>query len=242
MKFNRLFLILVGALALFSSCSDSDDDTDNGGKNLVSTAKAFSVSDTKKVIFSSGNLQYQPSTGKWRFAEHQYDFIGEDNKNISATYTGWIDLLGWGTGDEPAKVSTSGDDYPVFSDWGTKVDDGKWFTLSTDEWQYFIDHHANKWTTVNGVAGRLFLPDDSKLSIDAGWSDLEAAGAVFLPAAGYRSGANLYLVGSNGQYWASTPDGTGYADYLFFYSDGGHTHTDGRRFYGLSVRLVRLAQ
>ena len=161
MKFNRLFLILVGALALFSSCSDSDDDTDNGGKNLVSTAKAFSVSDTKKVIFSSGNLQYQPSTGKWRFAEHQYDFIGEDNKNISATYTGWIDLLGWGTGDEPARVSTSGDDYPVFSDWGTKVDDGKWFTLSTDEWQYFIDHHANKWTTVNGVAGRLFLPDDS---------------------------------------------------------------------------------
>lgn len=33
----------------------------------------FSVSATQKVQFSKGNLQYQPSTGTWRFAEHQYD-------------------------------------------------------------------------------------------------------------------------------------------------------------------------
>ena len=51
----------------------------------------------KKIYFSKGNLQYQASTNTWRFAEHQYDIIGEDNSNISPTYGGWIDLFGWGT-------------------------------------------------------------------------------------------------------------------------------------------------
>ena len=37
----------------------------------------FSVSPTKKVVFSKGNLQYRASTNTWRFAEHQYDIIGE---------------------------------------------------------------------------------------------------------------------------------------------------------------------
>ena len=70
----------------------------------------FSISDTKKVKFSQGNLQYQASTGIWRFAEHQYDYVGDadsgnvyeggikcNNENISSTYDGWIDLFGWGT-------------------------------------------------------------------------------------------------------------------------------------------------
>lgn len=74
---------------------------------------AFSVSGTQQVHFSQGNLQYQASTNTWRFAEHQWDYVGtqtpdgggryggtvsgSDNRNISSTYTGWIDLFGWGT-------------------------------------------------------------------------------------------------------------------------------------------------
>lgn len=57
----------------------------------------FSVSEGRQVHFSKGNLQYQASTGTWRFAEHQYDYVGRDNEKISETYTGWIDLFGWGT-------------------------------------------------------------------------------------------------------------------------------------------------
>ncbi|MBQ5532192.1 MAG: Ig-like domain-containing protein, partial [Bacteroidales bacterium] len=30
-----------------------------------------------KVLFSPGNLQYQASTNTWRFAEHQYDYVGD---------------------------------------------------------------------------------------------------------------------------------------------------------------------
>ena len=57
----------------------------------------FSVGEGKQVRFSKGNLQYQASTGTWRFAEHQYDFIGKDNEKISETNSGWIDLFGWAT-------------------------------------------------------------------------------------------------------------------------------------------------
>ena len=68
----------------------------------------FSVAANKKVYFSQGNLQYQASTSTWRFAEHQWDYVGDggttggnvigsDNAQISSTYDGWIDLFGWGT-------------------------------------------------------------------------------------------------------------------------------------------------
>ena len=48
----------------------------------------FSVSSSIKVQFSQGNLQYQASTNTWRFADNQWDFIGEANKNISSDYSG----------------------------------------------------------------------------------------------------------------------------------------------------------
>ena len=74
----------------------------------------FTINDRgDQVYFSQGNLQYQASTNTWRFAEHQWDYvgtqipdlsgavggtvIGSDNTEISSTYNGWIDLFGWGT-------------------------------------------------------------------------------------------------------------------------------------------------
>lgn len=69
----------------------------------------FSVSATKKVKFSQGNLQYHRKEHIWRFAPNQYDYIGDggtnygnvsygDNTKIADDdYDGWIDLFGWGT-------------------------------------------------------------------------------------------------------------------------------------------------
>ena len=69
----------------------------------------FSISNTEKVYFSQGNLQYYAASGThscaddtnqpgtWRFAEHQYDYVGNGNAEISSSYVGWIDLFGWGT-------------------------------------------------------------------------------------------------------------------------------------------------
>lgn len=104
----------------------------------------FSVSPTKKVRFSKGNLQYNAALGNhqcadgttkqgtWRFAEHQWDYVGDatngtvyengvkcDDSKISSTYAGWIDLFGWGTSGwnsganayQPWSNSTSYSDY-----------------------------------------------------------------------------------------------------------------------------------
>lgn len=61
------------------------------------TPGLFSVSSTKTVSFSKGNLQYKASDNTWRFAEHQYDYIGSENNAISSTNSNYIDLFGWGT-------------------------------------------------------------------------------------------------------------------------------------------------
>ncbi len=71
------------------------------------------------------------------------------------------------------------------------------------------------------------------------WYVMESAGAVFLPAAGYRLGSDLYFVGSYGYYWSATPYDSGSAYHL-----NSGTHRLGPqyhlyRYYGLSVRLVR---
>lgn len=62
-----------------------------------STKNLFSVGLSKQVYFSKGNLQYQASTNTWRFAENQWDIIGEANVNVSPSYSGWIDLFLYGS-------------------------------------------------------------------------------------------------------------------------------------------------
>ncbi|MCQ2606874.1 MAG: hypothetical protein MJ204_10120 [Bacteroidales bacterium] len=257
-------------------------DKDENGENGVIKA-AFSVSADKQVYFSQGNLQYQASTKTWRFAEHQYDMIGDANKNISSTYNGWIDLFGWGTSGYNSKypymTSTDYSDYGVVGDkyadiagtnfdWGVynKISNGgnvagQWRTLTYEEWDYVFEERADASSlkglaTVNGVTGLILLPDnwttpggitfksgmngfDSNTYSTSEWSKMEANGAIFLPAAGNRSGTDVNNVGSNGYYWSSTAYDYDYAGFLLFYSDGACTTYDGYRSYGRSVRLVR---
>ena len=71
------------------------------------------------------------------------------------------------------------------------------------------------------------------------WQKLEAAGAVFLPASGYRDGSGMNDVQDDGGYWSATPDGSGLAYSLYFFSDGAYTNYYDYRYYGQAVRLVR---
>lgn len=143
----------------------------------------FSVSDSTKVYFSQGNLQYQASSKTWRFAEHQFDIVGFDNKNISEKYNGWIDLFGWGTsgynGKNPYMTSTGYSDYGDGTndiagtnyDWGVynKISNGgnqagMWRTLTSSEWNHLISGRAQAnrlmgQGKVNNVNGLILLPD-----------------------------------------------------------------------------------
>ena len=191
----------------------------------------FSVSATKLVTFSTGNLQYHPANNEWRFAENQYDIIGEDNKNISTDYDGWIDLFGWSASDGSAKFGVSSsknnNDYAGdFVDWGKNQIGSDapdtWRTMTMDEWCYLCNTRMKADSLrglgqINGVNGLILLPDNwtcpvgvtfdasstQKFTIDE-WSRLEAEGAVFLPCAGFRYGSDVTSVNSRPTYWSST--------------------------------------
>ena len=69
-------------------------------ENFVQSQKKFTVAAGKQVYFSQGNLQYQASTDTWRFAEHQYDVVPEEDlafTKVTSDYDEWIDVFGWGS-------------------------------------------------------------------------------------------------------------------------------------------------
>lgn len=162
----RISLLALLLIAVLTSCTS---DVEIKGK--------FSVSSTQQVYISKGNLQYQASTKTWRFAEHQWDFIGSSNKNISPDYDGWIDLFGWGTGDNPTMSSRKDEynevDYVNYSEWGDNIidSDSNWRTLTHDEWDYVLyKRETNSGiryakATVNGKRGVVVFPDDWRAEI-----------------------------------------------------------------------------
>lgn len=148
--------------------SGGSNGGNSGGGNSIPDGiinGKFSVSASQKVYFSKGNLQYQPSTCLWRFAEHQYDYIGNANSDIGQYYANWIDLFGWGTSDfahgatcyQPYSTSQNYNDYLAYgsvsanlndqtglADWGVNaISNGgnqtrTWRTLTKDEWVYLL--------------------------------------------------------------------------------------------------------
>ena len=135
----------------------------------------FTVSDTLKVRFSQGNLQYQASTNTWRFAEKQTEYVGAGNANIGETYDGWIDLFGWGTSGydhganayQPWSTSTQFHDYYAYggytqslsdqsgqADWGYNAisnggneENNGWRTMRSSEWGYLLEQRS----TASGI-------------------------------------------------------------------------------------------
>lgn len=142
-----------------------------------------------------------------------------------------------------------------------------WRTLTYDEWYYVVFDRLNASSLkgvaqVNGVNGLILLPDNwtcpagvtfksgyhSSYGVDyyaayqtftaEQWSKLESAGAVFLPAAGYRYGSSVNYVQNIGYYWSATENNSYNAYYLYFYSNEAYMFNF-NRYYGLSVRLVK---
>ena len=53
---------------------------------MKSKVYGFSIDDTHQIEFAHGNLQYNKaatSTPKWRIAEHQYDYVGDNNAYLT---------------------------------------------------------------------------------------------------------------------------------------------------------------
>ena len=266
----------------------------------------FSVSSTKKVQFARGNLQavidggptntYNYTASEWKFAENQYDYIGNAAGNTSFEVGTTVDLFCWvatsvwynshglcviGALDTWIGQYFGFATNDSLSDWGTITEiietygEG-WHTLSKDEWTYLLSsgrtNAANKraTATVCSVPGLLILPDDwtlpdgcsftvtisdytTNVYDETAWDKMEAAGAVFLPAAGSRTGTSVNNAGATGLYWSSSPypgNPYGYKSddkdkaLALLWNGSGNLNVAAvyYRYYGRSVRLVRNAE
>ena len=144
-----------------------------------------------------------------------------------------------------------------------------WRTLTLDEWDYLLFNRPNAYSLmgvaqVNGVNGLILLPDNwecpAGVNFKSGlhsdeydesaygqyqtfaaeqWSKLESAGAIFLPASGYRYGSYVDDVQYDGNYWSATEYGGDYAYGLNLDLDEVSMDVFSGRNYGASVRLVK---
>lgn len=123
------------------------------------------------MYFSQGNLQYVG--GEWRFADHQWDYLG-DNGQGSATEEVARDLFGWGTSGhshgaasyQPWSTGQDPQDYYAYgeagfnlfdetgeADWGVNGIangggvEGLWRVPTREEWDYLL--HGR--TTTSGI-------------------------------------------------------------------------------------------
>lgn len=256
----------------------------------------------KKVQFSQGNLQYDYSSNKWCFAEHQWDVL-ETNGEINVVNGLWmnsdgvsrpiIDLFGWstwgvcsnGTGNDLNAPHTVGYMQTNFVEFNanTELDNYKnWYTLSSPEWIYLISTRSG--VTIgetdnaryvkatldtdgdgNGnVHGIILFSDDyahpGNVAVPSGinvasttwdsnsynrseWRRMAAAGAVFLPAAGYRDSAKVDNVNVGCYYWSLTPTPrsiySGEWAYRMLCTESDVNVTFNPKTTGCSVRLVR---
>lgn len=286
----------------------------------------FSIGRNKKVIISQGNLQYQASTGTWRFAAHQYDYIGATAGNTTAaanraTQSDWIDLFGWGTSGwnngntyyMPYEVGSAGQNSGygygptngiafgfsligayAESDWGAynRISNGgnatgMWRALTGGSGSEIDTLFSKRSTTstnmpagtndgqaryikaiVEGIKGIILFPDDythpNDIVIDwsnrcyntvdnnysfygfsiglSAWSKMEAAGAVFLPAAGYRNNTTISETNTTAYYWSASSNGLSNAYAIKFFDSNGTTNSSTAigipRRNGCSIRLV----
>ena len=114
-----------------------------------------------------------------------------------------------------------------------------WYLMSKDEWTYLLNTRkdANQLqgqAVVNDVNGYILLPDEWECPVgisfkplaknytdnvysEAQWNQLEDAGAVFLPAAGYRYDTSI-MAPHSGYYWTGDLYGTdqGLATSVYF--------------------------
>ena len=149
--------------------------------------RSISVSDTSKVIFAPGNLQYNANQKIWRFAENPYETLGMYNNLRSQLYDGWIDLFSLGCNGYEYEPYNQGDFYVYHKDpsmldvtktnydfgWYNKIVNGGneiklWRMFSYYELEYLLEKRNNAdnlkiYATFNGVRGLILFSDDFQI-------------------------------------------------------------------------------
>lgn len=226
MKRISLIITAVAAILSGSSCGKIDDTTqsplpsNNGNIPNGALPGVFSVSETKKVHFSKGNLWAELDSETLHFESYQWEYEASFYHSTNhVSYFSWSDSI------HGAIYGSNGDH--IFCDENHKqaVDgsDEIFYAMSITEWQYLINKDGNQnirkdkykyGVTVCGKTNCLVIaPDDWDIttrplqaSYDASsWKIAERAGLVCLPAAGHRF--DTPYIGDDGKmgyYWSSS--------------------------------------
>lgn len=157
------------------------------------------------------------------------------------------------------KVDADGSDNMTdATDWGKNID-GNWKTPTKQYWTYLLATRADaenksaKAVIDGQYSGLLILPDywvlpngcsfatdvENTYSMTQ-WDAMEAAGALFLPAAGKRERYDIYSLGTDGYYWSASRKDN---DHIYCLHFGPSTNvaevTDDESHWGFSVRLIK---
>ena len=217
----------------------------------IAIAAPFSVSETRKIIFSPGNLFWDGDS--FEFEESQYCFsTSREATHISHFY--WSNDVSEaleynGSSDtQPDYFFTNADDekgYTPKPDFTVNGETGRWRTLSPAEWTYLLETRGGKtcsWVELPSpvsVNGLVLYPDGYTGELA---EDSVPAGCVFLPAAGISQGTSVISDGSFGDYAASFSNDQDYATFMEFqdsgvavYDESNHTSRSSN---GYAVRLV----
>lgn len=224
----------------------------------------FTVSAGKTVQFSPGNLRY--ASGAWSFFDNQYDYYTTYSADAWDKF-GWSNATNnFGMSTSTDNTGYKGDlvDWGTVPGIGSG-----WYTLTKDEWGYLFNTRTNAakkygYATVGalpGIHGIIILPDnftDPKKNNGFGvfvgsgttgwstnyysaenWALMEAAGAVFLPATGYRQGTSVQGAGESCSYRSSSRPNDVSVNYVYFTSSSLNPGTTNYGYYGQCVRLVK---
>lgn len=227
--------------------------------NTVGRGQFTINSNGDKVMFSPGNLQYDNNSNNYLFADNDYEYRGTANlsSNVGTpnNYNGVIDLFEWNTCN--AEINIAGSNWRTLNraEWRYLVN-----TRNTSAIGIATDARYAK-ACVNNVYGLIIFPDEYEHPSDVTptswvnnasnqswnynnytiehWNKMRAAGAVFLPAAGFLSSSSYSSGNAYGYYWSSSESGSNDAYCLYFGgNDFGASHIEPRT-NGLSIRLVR---
>ena len=251
------------AIGVFSVSYDKQVTFSKGNLQYTQSTDTWSFASTQWEMIGTDNVTggsvYSDQYGYYRYGNALADKVdlfgwstattnfGVSTSTSDSDYSG--SFVDWGT-------NKIGNDAP-----------NTWRTLTYNEWEYLLNHRPNASSLkgvaqVNGVNGLILLPDSWSCPADVTfksgfhssygteyyaayqtftaeqWSKLEKSGAVFLPAAGYRYGSDVYYVQGGGYYWSATEYNGGNA-YCLYFTSGGTSMYNSYRYDGQSVRLVK---
>ena len=199
--------------------------------------------DGKKILFATCNVgadspEEYGDYFAWGATEPLYKGYTMDGTSVNVTE--WKDGMSDGyvednapfySGSAYITYTTAGDVLAAEHDAARVNMGGEWRMPTTEEMQALYDNTTNVWTdnyNNTGIKGRIFTGNGDY-----------ANSSLFLPAAGFFSGASYYGGGSQGRYWSSTLYSSTGGRNLVFDGGGVGPQLSSDRYRGFSVRAVR---